>query len=251
MVNYNFKNKTAVVTGAAQGLGKAIALALAAEGANVVIADIDLEKAGSVLKEVKVNNAKGIVVKTDVSRSEDIDALIDRAIREFERIDIVVNNAGICPRTDFEQISEQEWDTVMAVNLKSVFLLSQKVFPYMKSNNYGRIINIASGAGKIGGAQVGAHYSASKAAIICLTKTMALKGAKFGINVNAVCPGVIGTEMTTSISEEQIEKYKQMIPLGRVGSAQDVANMVVFLASDLAGYITGEITDVNGGLIMD
>ena len=121
----------------------------------------------------------------------------------------------------------------------------------MKSNNYGRIINIASGAGKIGGAQVGAHYSASKAAIICLTKTMALKGAKFGINVNAVCPGVIGTEMTTSISEEQIEKYKQMIPLGRVGSAQDVANMVVFLASDLAGYITGEITDVNGGLIMD
>jgi len=245
------QDKVAVITGAAQGLGKAIALALAAEGTKVVIADIDLEKADLVMEQIKADKGNGIAVRVDVSCSEDIDTLIGRAIKEFGRIDIVVNNAGICPRTDFEQISEQEWDKVLAVNLKSVFLLCQKVFPHMKSRKYGRIINIASGAGKIGGVQVGAHYSASKAAIICLTKTMALKGAKFGINVNAVCPGVIGTEMTTSISEEQIEKYKEMIPLGRVGSADDVANMVLFLASDAAGYITGEIADVNGGLIMD
>jgi len=250
-MNLGLENKTSIITGAAQGLGKAIALAFAAEGGNVIIADIDLEKADLVLKQIKANKGKGVAVKVDVSCSEDIDALIDSAIKEFSRIDIVVNNAGICPRTDFEQISEQEWDKVLAINLKSVFLLSQKVFPHMKSNRYGRIINIASGAGKIGGVQVGAHYSASKAAIICLTKTMALKGANFGINVNAVCPGVIGTEMTTGISEEQIEKYKEMIPLGRVGSAQDVANMVLFLASEAAGYITGEIADVNGGLIMD
>ena len=245
------KDKVAVITGAAQGLGKAIALALAAEGANVVIADIDIEKADMVLEQIKTNNAKGIAVKVDVSCSNDVAQLVNRTIQEFGKIDIVVNNAGICPRTKFEQISEKEWDTVMAINLKGAFLLSRKVFPYMKQNYYGKIINMASAAGKIGGVQVGAHYSASKAAIICLTKTMALEGAKFGINVNAVCPGVIGTEMTTGISEEQIEKYKKMIPLGRVGSARDVANMVLFLASEAAGYITGEITDVNGGLIMD
>lgn len=250
-MNLGLENKTSIITGAGQGLGKAIASAFSAEGANVVLADIDIEKTNSVLEQIKANKGKGVAVKVDVSCSEDIDALIGRTIKEFGRIDIVVNNAGICPRTDFEEISEQEWDKVLAINLKSVFLLSQKVFPHMKSNNYGRIINIASGAGKIGGVQVGAHYSASKAAIICLTKTTALKGAKFGINVNAVCPGVIGTEMTTTISEEQIEKYKEMIPLGRVGSAQDVANMVLFLASELGGYITGEIADVNGGLIMD
>ena len=121
----------------------------------------------------------------------------------------------------------------------------------MKANGYGKIINIASGAGKIGGLQVGAHYSASKAAIICLTKTMALNGAKYGINVNAICPGVIETGMTTSLSIEQMKKYDQMIPLGRFGTAQDVANAVLFLASNAADYITGEITDVNGGFIMD
>ena len=250
-MNLGLENKTSIITGAAQGLGKAIALAFAAEGANVVIADIDLEKADSVLEQIKANKGNGIAVKVDVSCGEGIDTLIDRTIKEFGRIDIVVNNAGICPRTDFEEITEQEWDKVIAINLKSVFLLSQKVFPCMKDNNYGRIINIASGAGKIGGVQVGAHYSASKAAIICLTKTIALNGAKFGINANAVCPGVIGTEMTTNISKEQIEKYKAMIPLGRVGSAGDVANMVLFLASEAADYITGEIADVNGGLIMD
>ena len=247
----NLDNKIAIITGAAQGLGKAIALALAAEGTIVVIADIDTEKAEQVLAEVNANHAKGMVIKTDVSCSEDVNRLVDKTIKEYGRIDILVNNAGICPRTEFEEISENEWDKVMAINLKSVFLLSQAVFPRMKSQNYGRIVNIASGAGKIGGVQVGAHYSASKAAIICLTKTVALKGASHGINVNAVCPGVIATEMSTAISEEQLARYREMIPLGRMGDAQDVANMVLFLVSEAAGYVTGEISDVNGGFIMD
>ena len=243
--------KIALVTGAGQGLGESIALTLAQAGASVAVADINFAKAQEVVRKIKTFDVDGLAVKVDVAKSQDLSKLVEICLKRLGRIDILVNNAGICPRTDFEHISEREWDRVFAVNLKSVFLLSQKVFPYMKSNTFGRIINIASGAGKIGGLQVGAHYSASKAAVICLTKTLALNGAPFGINVNAVCPGVIGTEMTAAISAKQIETYKKMIPLGRVGTAQEVANAVLFLASDAANYITGEITDVNGGFIMD
>lgn len=246
-----FQGKFAIVTGAGQGLGQAIALTLAAEGATVIIADINFQNAKQTAIKAKEFTPDSFAIKVDVSKSKDLEKLVKAAVDHFGRIDILVNNAGICPRTDFEKITGQEWDRVLAVNLKSVFFLSQKVFPYMKKNHYGRIINIASGAGKIGGVQVGAHYSASKAGIICLTKTMALVGAKFGINVNAVCPGVINTGITTSISKEKIERYKEMIPLGRIGSAEEVAKVVVFLASDPASYITGEISDVNGGFIMD
>ena len=149
------------------------------------------------------------------------------------------------------EVWRQVYDSVLAVNLKGAFFLSQKVLPVMKENRYGRIINIASGAGKMGGLQVGAHYAASKAGLICLTKTLARYAAPFGINVNAVCPGVVETEMTNSVSPDQIEAYRQSIPLGRIGQPQEVANAVLFLASDAARYITGEITDVNGGFIMD
>ena len=245
------EGKITVVTGAGRGLGKSIALTLAAEGAVVIAADIEFSNVRLVAKKAKAFAAGSFAIKVDVSKAKDLDKLVKTAIDRFGRIDILVNNAGICPRTDFEQISEREWDKVMAINLKSVFLLSQKVFPHMKKNRYGRIINVASVAGKSGGIQVGAHYSASKAGIICLTKAMALIGAKFGINVNAVCPGVIDTAMTMSLAKEQIDKYREMIPLGRVGSAEDIAQVVVFLTSDAASYITGEITDVNGGLLMD
>ncbi len=242
------EGKTAIVTGGGRGLGRAIVLALADEGVRVVVADIDLAKAESVLAEI---GGEGLVVGGDVSLAGDVDRLIDQTVKAFGGIDILVNNAGICPRTPLEDISEEEWDRVMAVNLKSVFMLSQKAFTYMKHGGGGKIVNIASAAGKLGGVQVGGHYSASKAGVICLTKTLALNGAKFAINVNAVCPGVIGTQMTAAIAQEQLDKYKTMIPLGRIGSPEDVANAVVFLASDAAGYITGEITDVNGGFLMD
>ena len=246
-----FEGKIAIVTGAGQGLGRAIALTLATEGATVIIADINYQTAKQTAVKAKELTAGSFAIKVDVSKAKDLDKLVKAAVDRFGKIDILINNAGVCPRTDFERISESEWDKVMAVNLKSVFLLSQKVFPYMKKDHYGRIINIASGAGKVGGVQVGAHYSTSKAGIICLTKTLALNGAKFGINVNAVCPGVIDTEITMSLAKEKIEKYKKMIPLGRIGSAEEIARVVVFLASDPAGYITGEITDVDGGFIMD
>jgi 3-oxoacyl-[acyl-carrier protein] reductase len=245
------QGKTAIVTGAARGLGRSISFMLAKEGVNVVLVDIDSSLIQKAVDEVKSFGSKAIGLVADVSKKQDIDSVVSKTVQEFGHLDILVNNAGICPRTDFESVSEQEWDKVLAVNLKSVFLFSQAVFPHMKKQNYGRIINMASGAGKVGGVQVGAHYSASKAGVICLTKTLALNGAKFGITANAVCPGVIGTEMTTAISSEQLQNYARMIPLGRIGTAEDVANMVVFLASDAANYITGEIADVNGGFIMD
>ena len=206
-MNLSLQGRTALVTGAAQGLGRTIALSLAQAGANVALADLDLQKAQSVSKEIEELGGESLAVEVDVSRAQDLDKLVDIVIGHFGRIDILVNNAGICPRTMFEEITEEEWDSVLAINLKSAFLLSQKVFPYMKQNRYGKIVNMASAAGKIGGAQVGAHYSASKAGIICLTKSTALAGAQFGINVNAVCPGVIGTEMTTAISKEQLQNY--------------------------------------------
>jgi len=239
------KNKVALVTGAAQGLGQSIASSLHQEGAIVVRADLNFEKSAMV---TSANDERLFDYKIDVSKQAQALQLINAIVSRFGRIDILINNAGICPRTEFGKITEQEWDQVLAVNLKSVFMLSQAVLEQMKQNRYGKIVSIASAAGKIGGAQVGAHYSASKAGIICLTKSMALNAASFGINVNAVCPGVINTDMTP---REKIAKYNDMIPLGRIGTPEDVANAVLFLASDVTNYITGEIMDVNGGFVMD
>ncbi len=250
-MDLELKDKVAIITGAAQGLGKTIAKTFIDEGAFVVLSDINEELGQKALKEICPNEQRAVFVRTDVSCEQDIDSLLEVALGKFKKIDILINNAGICPRTAFEDIPTDEWDKVLAVNLRSVFLLSQKIFKCMKQNSGGKIINMASGAGKVGGVQVGAHYSASKAAVICLTKTIALNGAQYGINANAVCPGVIATEMTTNISKEQVEKYEKMIPLGRMGTPQDVADTVLFLASKRADYITGEISDVNGGFIMD
>lgn len=240
-----------MVTGAAAGLGKAILLGFAQEKASVVAVDINASGLDIIDKCLENNNLEHLEIQADISRVDEIDKAVRTVLSRFGRIDVLVNNAGICPRTDLKDITEQEWDRVFAVNLKSAFFLSQRVLPLMEKHRYGKIINIASGAGKIGGLQVGAHYSASKAGLICLTKTLARCAAPYGINVNAVCPGVIGTEMTNSIPPAEIETYKKAIPLGRIGQSQDVANVVLFLASDAASYITGEITDVNGGFIMD
>lgn len=243
--------KTAMVTGAAQGLGRAIAESLAGAGASVVLADVNGRRVTEAGRAIRQEGGTSLAVKADVSRLRDLDKLVSRTVEEFGRIDILVNNAGICPRTALEEITEEEWDRVLAVNLKGAFFLYQKALPWLKRKPGGCVVNIASGAGKIGGLQVGAHYSASKAGLICLTKTMALHGARFGIRANAVCPGVIGTEMTMKLSRPQLNRYKKAIPLGRIGSEGEVAGAVLFLVSEAAGYITGEILDVNGGFIMD
>ena len=250
-MDLGLEGKTAIVTGAARGLGRCIAENLAKQGANVVVTDILFPQVKETSQAIKDAGGESLATKVDVSNLKDLDKLVKKTVDRFKRIDIIVNNAGVCYRNSVEEISEKEWDQVLEVNLKSIFFLYQKVLPYMKRRKFGRIVNIASGAGKVGGVQVGAHYSASKAGVICLTKSMALHGAKYGINVNAICPGVIGTEMVMSISAKQIKKYESMIPLGYIGEPVEVANAVLFLVSEMGNYITGEITDVNGGFIMD
>ncbi len=171
--------------------------------------------------------------------------------KEFGRIDILVNCAGICQKIPLLQIKVADWDRTMAVNLRSVFLFSREVLPRMQAQGSGRIVNIASAAGKIGGISAGAHYSASKAGVMCLTKSLALEAAPCKINVNAVCPGPTKTEMTDAWGEQENETFAAKIPFKEYGQPEDVAQAVLFLASDRARYITGEILDVNGGLIMD
>ncbi len=170
---------------------------------------------------------------------------------EVHRLDVLVNSAGICPRTALPDITAEEWKMVLDVNLTSVFLLSQACMEPMKRQRSGAIVNLASLAGKVGGIAVGAHYSASKAAMICLTKTLARYGAAHGVRVNAVAPGVINTEMTGLASAEVQESLLKTIPVGRFGEAGEVAEAICFLASHAASYITGTTLDVNGGLLME
>lgn len=245
------KNKVAIVTGGAYGLGKCISTHLIKEGAKLVIIDINREKLKKISKELQNKEFNVLAIKADISDIYEINAMVETVIKKFSKIDILVNNAGVCFRTNISKITESEWDYVLDVNLKGAFFVSQKVLFYMKQQKSGKIINIASSSGKIGGVAVGAHYSASKAGIICLTKSFAKDSASYGINVNAICPGVIGTEMTTSIGKEKIDNYKKVIPLGKIGKPDDVANAVLFLASNKSNYITGEIFDVDGGMVMD
>ena len=247
----NLVESVAIVTGGGKGLGRAISLSLVREGVRVVIADLDINKAKQVVKEIKRYSPSSMAIKVDVSKKDEVQKLIKRVIRLYKGIDILINNAGICPRTNFSQITEKEWDRVLTVNLKSIFLLSQAVLPWMKKKHNGAIINIASAAGKTGGLGVGAHYAASKAGVICITKSLALEGAPWGIRVNAVSPGVIDSGVTKKVSSNLRNRYKASIPVGFLGSPEDVAKAVVFLASENASYITGEILDVNGGFVMD
>ncbi|MBE0478668.1 SDR family oxidoreductase [Candidatus Aerophobetes bacterium] len=243
--------KVAVVTGGARGIGKAICLTFAGEGADVLVCDIDYEAATKTASEIKDKGFSALPVKLDVSRGDEVRKVFKEIVEEFKRVDILVNNAGITCLTPLEDISEEEWDRVLAINLKGCFLCSQAVMQVMISQEYGKIVNIASLAGKIGGIIVGANYSASKAGVISLTKSFAKKLAPYGVNVNAVCPGQIKTRMTDIWSKEDREKLAKQIPLGRFGEPQDIAEAVLFLASDRAKFITGEVTDVNGGILMD
>ena len=247
------KMRTAVsiVTDSAQGIGKAIALSLAKDGAKLTLVDIDEQKLKRAGREIEKTGSKPLLLKADISSFKDIERIIRTTIAKFKRIDILVNNAGLCSRSALSEISESEWDKLMVVNLKGTFFLSQKALTFMKKQKSGKIVNIASLAGKIGGIAVGADYSASKAGIISLTKSLAREAGSYGVNVNCVCPGVIRTRMTSSLPKRIIEGYKKTIPLGRIGSSEDVANAVLFLTSKKADYITGEVLDVNGGLLMD
>jgi 3-oxoacyl-[acyl-carrier protein] reductase len=245
-----FKGKTAVITGSARGLGKAIALKLASKGANIVLNDIpgseDLDKTAEEFKAAGYNVA---VTRGDVRNQDDVKAMVKAAVDNFGSLDILVNNAGITRDKPFALMSEEDWDMVLDINLKGAFICTKFAAKQMMKQRYGRIVNIASVAGRYGN-QGQANYSASKAGLIGLTKTTAKEFASRGITCNAVAPGIIKSKMTDVLPEDVREKYLGNIPLGRFGTPEDVANVVSFLASDDAAYVTGQVIDIDGGLVM-
>ncbi len=245
------KNKVAIVTGAGQGIGRTIAVSLAKEGAKVIVNDIDLHGAEKVCREIEKQGREAFPFHADVSNNNQVNQMIEKAIKRFKRIDILVNNAGIMQSMLVEELTEKDWDKMMAINLKGTFLCSKAVMKYMKEQRSGKIVSISSLAGKSGGIMVSANYSASKAGIIAFTKSLARELAPYKINVNAVCPGTTDTDMAKSFTPEKRERLIGTIPLGRFATPQDIANAVVFLVSEESNYITGTTLDVNGGLLMD
>jgi NAD(P)-dependent dehydrogenase (short-subunit alcohol dehydrogenase family) len=240
------KNKIAIVTGAKQGIGRGIAVALAKEGANVVVADLKLEDCQTVVDELKALGVQSLAVKCDVSSKKDVDALFKKTADEFGCVDILVNNAGIFPFVAFDKITDKDWDKVMNVNLKSVFLTSQQAAKLMGEG--GRIINISSIASLVGFEGL-VHYCASKGGINAMIRALALELAPKKITVNNIAPGAIDTPGAASPEEVKNQTLK-MIPLGRYGLPEDIANAVVFLASGKSSYITGQTIVVDGGWVL-
>jgi 3-oxoacyl-[acyl-carrier protein] reductase len=244
-----FKDKTALITGAAQGIGKAIAKAFAKEGANIVVSDINLELATQTASELKGTGVKAIAVKMNVAELPEVEAGVKKAIEEVGKIEILVNNAGITRDNLLFRMKKEDWDAVLSINLTGVFNLCKGISRLMMKERYGKIINIASISGEMG--NVGqANYSASKAGVIGLTKTLARELAPRGVTVNAIAPGFIQTAMTDRIPEEIKKKMLEQIPLGKLGQPEDVAAASLFLASSAADYITGQVIRVNGGMYM-
>lgn len=244
------RGKVVVITGGGGGIGRASALAFAAEGSRVVVADVNLTQAQAVAAEVG-GPERSIAVRVDVASPESVRALFDAALAAFGRVDVLVNGAGIFHRTPIDELTVEEWDQLMAINLRGVFLCCQAALKIMKAQRSGKIVNLASMGGQVGGIVAGADYSASKAGVLCLTKSLAKHAGPFGINVNSVNPGVIDTPMTRPWGPEILRKRVEETPLGRLGTPEDVASVVVFLASDAASFVHGTHVDVNGGLYMD
>jgi NAD(P)-dependent dehydrogenase (short-subunit alcohol dehydrogenase family) len=240
------------VTGAGRGIGRAIALALAHQGAHIVISDVNLENAQAVAREVEGAERESLAVRADVSSEAEVGQMLNRTVERFSRVDILVNNAGIVTTGPVTEITPETWDRAMAVNLKGVFLCSKAVFPLMMEQRDGRIINIASVAGKRGGGLHGnSCYAAAKGGVIAFTKSLAREGGPHNIRVNAITPAVIKTEMLDSLPEDKLQEIIGALPLRRAGTPEDVAAAVCFLASDASAFMTGEIMDVDGGLMMD
>lgn len=243
--------RVALVTGAGRGIGAAIAQTLAQMGAAVGVADVDEPAAQEIARQIAHAGGRALALAMDVTDRASVHRGVESLHARWERIDILVNNAGICPLRPFEEIEEAEWDRVLATNLKGAFLCAQAVMPGMRERRFGRVINIASSSGKIGGLMVGAHYAASKGGLIALTFTLARLYAPYGITVNAIAPGPVESPLTRQWPPQMLDELRGSVPLGRLGRPADVAHAVAFLASDAAAFITGEVLDVNGGLLMD
>ena len=245
----DYEPKSAIITGSAQGIGKAIAVKLAEKGLNIVVSDIMLDEAKKTAAEIEKMGVKAIAVKTDVSNTEDVKVLIETTKETFGSVDILINNAGITRDSLSMRMSEADWDIVLDVNLKGTFLCAQAASKIMMKQKYGRIVNISSVSGILGTAGQ-ANYASSKAGVIALTKALSRELAARNITVNAVAPGFILTEMTDKLPDKVKEEYITQIPLGRAGTPLDVANVVDFLISPAASYVTGIVISVSGGMVM-
>lgn len=240
--------RIAIVTGGAQGIGAAIVREFAAGGILPVIVDRNGEKAAMLRDTLVQSGLRADAAQGDVSRVDDMRALVDGVVQRHGRLDILVNNAGILHGTAIEDITEDEWDNMMAVNLKSVFFLSQAVLPHMTAAGSGRIINLSSLAGRMGGFANGVGYSASKAAVIGLTQAMARRVAHTGVTVNAVAPGTTESEMLQGLTTEKLAAATAAIPVGRLGTPEEIAALVSYIASERSGFLTGAVIDINGGV---
>jgi len=248
MTGKNLQGKVAVVTGARRGIGKAIALKLAQQGAKVVVSDINQEECQKVVNKIKNLGSTGLAVKCDVTNKQDIDKMISETIKKFRQLDIMVNNASIVEYKSIQEMTEKDWQRTIDIDLKGVYLCSKTAIEKMAKEKSGKIINIASIAAKVGYAQI-SQYCAAKAGVTGFTRALAIETAPLGINVNTVLPGVIDTPMAKSLKDDPkiLEATLAKIPKGRIGKAGDIANAVAFLASDDADYITGSEIVVDGG----
>ena len=244
---FNLSGKTVLITGAGGGIGKAIARSMHAQGAIIGLSDVKEEFLKDIASEL--GERVHILPSFDITSEENVNALADKAEEIMGKVDILVNNAGITRDTLAIRMAKEDWDAVISINLTTPFLLSKALMSKMMKRRSGRIINIASVVGVMGNAGQ-ANYSASKGGLIAMTKTMAREVASRGITVNAVAPGFIATKMTDVLPEDQKSKLLGAIPLGKMGTAEDVANTVTFLATEEAGYITGQTINVNGGMVM-
>ncbi len=243
-----FNGEVAIVTGGARGIGRAIVEEFVKEGAAVAVYDIDDAEGQSFVRSMTKDGVKAAYFHCDVSKVSEIEKTVTSTAEELGNIQILVNNAGILHSTKVEDITEDEWDRMMAINLKSVFFMSQKVLPYFKKNGSGKIVNISSLAGRMGGIANGLGYSATKAGIIGLTFGLARRLAGYKVNVNAVAPGTTETDILKAFTTEKIQELRESVPIKRLGKPEDIANLVVFLSSEKASFITGAVIDINGGM---
>lgn len=245
----NLEGRVALVTGAAQGIGRAIALALAEGGAEIAGGDVNMEKMESVAKEIEAMGRKALAIHLDISNPDSVKQGVEKVLATLQKIDILVNNAGITKDNLLLRMKPEDWDLVLRINLSGAFHCLRAVLPGMVKQRYGRIINIASVVAQAGNPGQ-ANYVSSKAGLIGLTKAVASEVGSRNITVNAVAPGFIATAMTEKLPEEIKQRMLRMIPLGRMGTDKDVACGVRFLATEEAGYITGHVLNINGGMFM-